>query len=251
MNNPEASTGPALRILRTSLLEGARQVEGVAVVIDVYRAFTSAAFMVHLGATQIILEADPQAVLRLKSQTGCLAVGEVGGRRVPGFDFGNSPSRILAAGPEAFQGRVVAMRTSAGATGAVAAGQRTELVILGSYATARAISTYIQTLSPLPSVVTVVAMGSEGREVSPEDEACADYIEHLLTGKPYDHISALQRILTHECTLKFLRGDQAHFPPTDPILCLQRDLFSFACAASLENGRLVARPATAHGSPQH
>lgn len=250
MTEPEVPASPVPRILRKSLLKGARQVEGVAVVIDVYRAFTSAAFMIHLGATHIILEADPEAVLQLKRETGCLAVGEVGGRRVPGFDFGNSPSRILATRPETFQGRVVALRTSAGVTGAVTAGQRTNLVILGSYTTARAISTYLQTLSPLPSVVTLVAMGNAGREISLEDEACADYLEHLLTGEPYDHATALQRILTHECTLKFLRGDQAHFPPADPILCLQRDLFNFALAASRENGRLVARPIAAHRSPR-
>jgi hypothetical protein len=43
------------RILRKSLLAGAREAEGVAVVIDVLRAFTSAALMMHLGAEKIIL----------------------------------------------------------------------------------------------------------------------------------------------------------------------------------------------------
>lgn len=232
-----------LRILRKSLLAGAREAEGVAVVIDVYRAFTSAALMMHLGAEQIILLAEPEAVLRLKAEKGCLAVGEVDGKKVTGFDLGNSPSQILAAGRDYFMGRTVAQRTSAGVTGAVAAARRSELVILSSYVTARAIARYIQGVAP--PVVSLVAMGAGGEAVRPEDEACADYVEHLLTGHPYDHAAALRQIVEHESTQKFLRGDQAHFPQTDPIYCLQRNVFNFVIVAAREDGdrsgQLVAR----------
>ena len=118
------------RILRKSLLTGAREAQGIAVVIDVYRAFTSAALMMHLGAKQIILLAEPEAVLKLKAEKGYLAVGEVDGKKVSGFDLGNSPSQILAAGRDLFAGQTVAQRTSAGVTGAVAASRRAEMVIL-------------------------------------------------------------------------------------------------------------------------
>ncbi len=230
-----------MHILRKSLLAGAHQAEGVAVVIDVYRAFTSAALMTHLGAEKIILLAEPEAVLKLKREKGYLAVGEVDGKKVPGFELGNSPSRILAAGRDFFAGRTVAQRTSAGVTGAVAAARRSEAVILGSYATAAAIARYISGLSPPPEVVSLVAMGDGGKEVTPDDEACADYLEHLLTDRPYDHTAALRRVVEHECTQKFLRGDQAHFPQTDPFYCLQRDLFDFVLVAAQEDGQLVAR----------
>ncbi|MCP4539402.1 MAG: 2-phosphosulfolactate phosphatase [Chloroflexi bacterium] len=236
------STRP-LRVLRKSLLTGAREAEGVAVIIDVYRAFTSAALMMYLGAEQIILLAEPEAVLKLKAEKDCLAVGEVDGKKVTGFDLGNSPSQVLAAGRDFFAGRTVAQRTSAGVTGAVAAAHRSELVILGSYVTARAIARYIQGLgSPL---VSLVAMGAGGEAVRPEDEACADYIEHTLTGCSYDHIAALQQVVEHSSTQKFLRGDQAHFPQTDPIYCLQRDVFDFVIVAKREgrdqSEQLVAR----------
>jgi 2-phosphosulfolactate phosphatase len=229
------------RILRKSLLAGAREAEGVAVVIDVLRAFTSAALMMHLGVEKIILLARPEAVLELKAEKGYLAVGEVDGRMVPGFDVGNSPSRILAAGRSFFSGRTVAQRTSAGVTGAVAAARRSDVVILGSFVTAAAVARYIQRLSPPPAAVSLVAMGAGGKEVTPDDEACADYIEHLLTGRPYDHAAALRRIVEHECTQKFLRGDRAHFPPADPIYCLQRDLFDFVVVATPEKEQLVTR----------
>ena len=230
-----------MHILRKSLLAGAHQAEGVAVVIDVYRAFTSAALMTHLGAEKIILLAEPEAVLKLKREKGYLAVGEVDGKKVPGFELGNSPSRILAAGRDFFAGRTVAQRTSAGVTGAVAAARRSDAVILGSYVTAAAIARYIGGLSPPPEVVSLVAMGADGQEVTPDDEACADYLEHLLTDRPYDHTAALRRVVEHECTQKFLRGDQPHCPPTDPLYCLQRDVFDFVLVAAQEDGQLVAR----------
>lgn len=240
---------PLLQILRKSLLTGAREARGVAVVIDVLRAFTCAAFMVHFGAEKIVLQADPEGILKLKQEKGYLAVGEVGGRMVPGFDLGNSPSQIVAAGRDLFAGRTVAQRTSAGVTGAVTAAEHSDLVILGSFVTARAIARYIQGLSPPPEVVSLVAMGLGGKEVTPDDETCADYIEHLLSGRPFDSAqgrpfdsaAALQQVVEHECVQKFLRGDQPHFPPSDPSYCLQRDLFDFVLVATLKDGQLTAR----------
>ena len=231
---------PRFQILRKSLLSGAYQVRGVAVVIDVFRAFTSAAFMSHLGVEQITLVSQAEEVLQLKEAEGYLAVGEVDGKMPSGFDLGNSPYRILQAGRALFAGRRVAQRTTAGTRGAVAATHRTNQVILGSYVMAGAIARYLQRLSS-PQAVTLVAMGDNATQVTPEDERCADYIEHLLMGTPYDHIAALQEIIQHECAQRFLRRDQVHFPPEDPLYCLQRDLCDFVLLAGLEDGRLVAR----------
>lgn len=230
-----------LRVRRQGLLEGARQAEGVAVIIDVYRAFTSAALMLHLGAEKLLLVAGAEEALDLKRSLGTLAVGEVKGRKVPGFDLGNSPAEVLAAGRALFEGRVVAQRTSAGVQGAVAAARRCDKVFLGSFLTAAATSRAIAALSPPPEVVSLVPMGWAGRVPTPDDEGCADYLEHLLTGRPYDHIATLQRIVEHEATVKFLRGDAPHYPPADPIYCLQRDLLDFCLLLAEEDGRLVAR----------
>lgn len=230
-----------LRVLRKRLLSGAQEAEGIAVVIDVLRAFSSAAYLMHLGAARIVLMAEPEEVLRFKAETGALAVGEIGGKMVDGFDLGNSPARILAAGRTFFSGKTVAQRTSAGVTGALAAARRADQVVLGSYVTAGATARYLLGLSPSPETVSLIAMGNAGREITPDDEGCANYLEHLLAGTPYDHASVLQEIVGHECAQKFLRGDQAHFPPADPVYCLQRDLFDFVLTARLEEGLLVAR----------
>jgi hypothetical protein len=84
-------------------------------------------------------------------------------------------------------------------------------------------------------------MGDDGLQITPDDESCADYIEHLLTGREYNHVDALAQILRHECTQRFLRGDQTGFPPEDPVLSLQRDLFDFVLVATMEGENLVAR----------
>jgi len=70
-------------------------------------------------------------------------------------------------------------------------------------------------------------MGDRANKLAPEDEACADYIEHLVTGKPYDTIGALRRIVFQVTAQKFLVGGKEYLPREDPIFCLQRDLFDF------------------------
>jgi 2-phosphosulfolactate phosphatase len=236
----------SMNILRKRLLAGARQAEGVAVVIDVFRAFTSAAVMFYLGVEKILLQADPREALELKRTTGYLAAGEVDGKDIPGFDLGNSPSRMLTLDRAFFEGKTVIQRTSAGVLGAIAACQRADQVILASYVIAKATASYIRRLSPQPETISLVAMGNAGSRSTPDDEGCADYLEHLLTGKAYDHLAALQAIMADECAQAFLRGDRAYLPPADAVYCLQRDLFDFALVVGWENGRPVTRRENVH-----
>lgn len=57
-----------------------------------FRAFTTAAVALARGAQKIILTAEPEEALALRAAgLGELCMGEVGGVRPPGFDFGNSP----------------------------------------------------------------------------------------------------------------------------------------------------------------
>jgi 2-phosphosulfolactate phosphatase len=94
---------------------------------------------------------------------------------------------------------------------------------------ARANADYI--LNQAPAVVSIVAMGERSQAKAPEDEACGDYLEALLTGQPYDHVGALSMILASATAGKFLRNDKPYLPPADPPFCLQRDLFEFALRA--------------------
>jgi len=225
-----------IRVVRESLIEGARRANGVTVVIDVFRAFTVTPLLFHLGAQKAIFVDEPEEALLLKSHDPDMVLaGEVNEQLIPGFDLGNSPSEVLQR-EGLLAGKVVVQRTTAGVTGVLGAVGKAEEVILGSYVMAKAISRYILSQDPLPEVVTLVAMGRRGMNRAPEDEGCADYVEHLLTGSPYDHLRALKTIIFNETAQKFIRRDKAYLPPEDPLLCLQRDLFNFVLIARKENG---------------
>ena len=225
-----------MRVVRESLIEGARRANGVTVVIDVFRAFTVTPLFFHLGAQKAIFVDEPEEAFLLKSHDpDVLLAGEVNEELIPGFDLGNSPSELLHKRAGLFAGKAVVQRTTAGVTGVLEAVSKAEEVILGSYVMAKAISRYILSRDPLPEVVTLVAMGRRGMSRAPEDEGCADYVEHLLTGSPYDHLRALKTIIFNETAQKFIRRDKAYLPPEDPLLCLQRDLFDFVLIARKEN----------------
>ena len=108
--------------------------------------------------------------------------------------------------------------------------------MLASFMTAGAVARYIRGKNP--SRLTLVGMGDRANKPAPEDEACADYIEHLVTGKPYDAIDALRRIVFQVTAQKFLVGGKEYLPREDPIFCLQRDLFDFVLKVRKEGDLL-------------
>lgn len=216
-----------MRIYHQNLLAGAAETRDTAVIIDVFRAFTCASILLHYGVSRLLVEEDPAKVLELKKKHGYLALGEIGGVMVEGFDLGNSPSEIVARGRDFFQGRIVVQRTSAGVRGVFAAVKNCTAVYAGSFTTAMALAKLLKKENH--PEIHLVAMGENGQRPMPEDEQCAAYIHHLLDpGIPYNHLEALGIILAHESAKKFLRGDKPHFPPSDVTFCLSADLFNMA-----------------------
>lgn len=227
-----------MEIIRTRLAGGAKEARGTAVIIDVFRAFTCAPLFVHSGVSRLFLEADPDRAAALRREhPGWLLAGEVNEVPIKGGDLGNSPSEILKKGETFFRGRTLIHRTTAGVTGAAAALDSADEVLLGGFLTAGATAQYIQRRKP--DTVTLVAMGSRAVEPAPEDEACAAYLEHLLCGTAFDPVAALQDILFAPSAAKFLRGGAAHLPPEDPVLCLQRDLLDMVLGAELRQGHVL------------
>jgi len=229
-----------LRVIRKSLLEGAETAEGLAVIIDVFRAFSCAPLFFHFGAERVILEADAEAAKSLKrSNPSYILVGEIDEIPLEGADLTNSPTQILKKRRAFFQGRTVIHRTTAGVAGVRAAWNAGADVVLGSFVMARAIAQYV--MASGAETATLIAMGSRGVTGSEEDEACADYLEYLLSGSPYDQVSHLKDIIFDEICMRFTRGNVPYLPPEDPIFCLQRDLFDFVIKVEKENGLLLAR----------
>lgn len=229
-----------MKIIRKCGLRGAREAEGTVVIIDVFRAFTCGPLFFHMGATRLILEADPEKAMALKRENPeYILAGEVDEVPIQGGDLSNSPSGILLKGKGFFRGRTVVHRTTAGVTGAALALERADEVLLGSFLTASSTAAHIRREGP--DLLTLVAMGSRGLTPSPEDERCADYLSHLLTGTPYDHLEAAREILFHRSAQKFLTCEEPYLPREDPAICLMKDLFPFALRAEKEGDAIVAR----------
>ena len=215
----------------TRYLEGARAATGHAVIVDVFRAFTTAAFCVAAGAREVVLVADHDQALALKRADPSLFItGEIDGRPIPGFDAGNSPSAIE---PLDLAGRRVIQRTSAGTQGVVAA-SKAQGILLGSLVIA---SATVRHLSRVAGDVTVVAMGRNGVAPADEDEACAAYIAARLLGRRPDVPSMIAKLWENEDP-----NWPEWFPRRDAELACEVDRFDFALPVSREGGLLVARP---------
>lgn len=214
-------------VRRLGGLAGARDATGTAVIIDVFRAFTTAAFAIAAGAREVVLVADHEQALALKAADPTVFLtGEIGGRPIPGFDLGNSPSHIVGLD---LRGRRVVQRTSAGTQGVVAAAAADEIV-LGSLVIAGATARYVADRE----LVSLVATDDARSGDSSEDDVCAAYLESLLLRQPAPPLSV--RLLGDET------GWPEWFPRRDAELACELDRFAFALPVTREAGLLVARP---------
>jgi 2-phosphosulfolactate phosphatase len=147
----------AMDISIHSLLEGALRVTGTVAVIDVFRAFTTAAVALANGASRIVMVRTVEEGLALRDAgIGQICVGEVHGRAPDSFDFGNSPFEISRVD---FYGKTIIQRTSAGTQGIVAA-SKAERLYAASLVTVEA--TVRALLSGSPNHISLVAMAKMG-----------------------------------------------------------------------------------------
>ena len=228
-----------MEIRLLSLLEGARRAAGTVVIIDVYRAFTTAAVALQRGAARILLVNTPEPAFKLRREgRGDLCMGEVSGIKVPGFDFGNSPLELSRAD---VRGKTLIQSTSAGTKGVVAAGGAEALFaasLINAEATVRAV------LSRNPSLVSLVAMGTNGAHRSDEDEQCALYMRNRLRNRRPDPAAVQSLVLSAHDSAKFDDPKRPHFDPRDRDMALQIDSIPFAVRVRVEGDLLVASPET-------
>jgi 2-phosphosulfolactate phosphatase len=219
-----------------SLMEGARRAQGTVVIIDVFRAFTTAAVALAQGADRIIMVAEPDDALRLRDKgVGEVCVGEVDGKRPEGFDFGNSPYELARAD---LRSKAIIQSTRAGTVGVEAATGATA-IYAGSLVTAKATAKAI--LDESPPLVTIVAMGYNALTRTDEDELCALYLRNLLEGRQQD-TQAIRTLVRQSGEMaRFARPDPPHGYPQDVDMALKIDKYDFAVRIRREDDLLVAR----------
>jgi 2-phosphosulfolactate phosphatase len=223
-------------------LQTCAEATGVVVVIDVIRAFTTAAFAFAAGAEEIILVDTVEDAFTLREQfPGALVMGEVRGLPPPGFDFGNSPFALVDAD---LSDRRLIQRTSTGTQGVVNS-HKADLLLTSSFCCAQATVAYIRKVSPDLVTFVVAGLGPDGR--GEEDLACAEYLEALLAGERPDPEPYITRVKTCR-TSRYIFADpeKPQFPWEDIECCVDIDRFDFAMLVERRDGLLVMKPRRHH-----
>jgi len=220
----------------THFPESARTAQGAVVAIDVFRAFTTAAYAFASGAAEIVMVAELDDALALKELGRVdLTVGERHGLKPDGFDFGNSPTSMRE---QDLTGQRIAQTTTNGTATLAAAPEGATLfaaALVNARATGRALSQGAE--------ATIIAAGRNGCTRADEDEICALYLRSVAAKTAYD-AAALQGLLMRWFGGEdFLKTREHLGPRTDWLLALELDKFDFAIKVTREKGLLVAKPA--------
>ena len=217
--------------------QGAARARGLAVIIDVFRAFSAACYAFDRGAQSIIATQSLETARALKrNHPRYLLMGERHAVKPPDFDFGNSPSELVQAD---LAGRTLVHTTHAGTRALLAAG-RAKQVITGSFVNAGAIAAYIRKCAQGP--VYLVCAGFEGDKEAAEDLLCARYLQQLLRGKTPDFIPIPEQLRNASSALRFFDPQDPASPEIDFHMCLDLDRFDFViCRSQAEIDTCVLR----------
>ncbi|MER7868506.1 2-phosphosulfolactate phosphatase [Streptomyces cellulosae] len=215
-------------------------VPDVAVVVDVMRAYTVAAWAFARGAGRIVLAESLEDALALKARHPEWVTLK-DGPPAPGFDLVNSPALMRNTD---LSGRTVVQKTTAGTVGALAV-KDASLVLCASFVVAEATVAVLRARASRE--VTFVVTGGSGR--AEEDLACAEYIAGRADGDVIAADPYLRRAAASRSASELTQGVRAGSTPEDVSLCLELDRFPFAMAASVEDSLMVLRQVTPAGSP--
>ena len=210
-----------MRVELHDFVAGSRAAAGLAIVVDVFRAFSLACYAVDGGARVIPVAAIDDALALRARHPGWLLAGERHARQLPGFDFGNSPTQVAAAD---LRGRTLVHTTHAGTQGLTSAARADE-VLTGSLVNAAALARYV--LARRPEVVSIVRMGHEARERCAEDDLCADLLVARLEGRPFDVAAVAGRLRVAPAAAKFFDPAATWAPEGDFARCTAVDRFDF------------------------
>lgn len=204
------------------LLDGAKTASGLVVIIDVFRAFSTACYAFNSGAERIIPIGDINKAYQLKENNPeFILIGERNEQKPEGFDFGNSPSQLITGN---LSGKTVVHTTSSGTQG-IANATKADEIITGSFVNASAIIKYIQ--QKQPKTVSLVCMGYACKYPTDEDTLCAEFIKNELERKENNFEAMVQKMRIGTGSRFFDPGKQSWSPKKDFELCLDLNRFDF------------------------
>lgn len=217
------------------------------VAIDVLRSFSTAAYAFAAGVPIIypVETAADASRLRRELPTATTIGALPGGRPMPGFDLGNSPSRVTT---WPLTGRPVILSTAAGVRALVRFREVPRLFaasLVCAGATVRAVQ------ATGARRVALITTGEWIDRDGDEDIACADYLAAGLRGEPIDAAALERRVRGSDFGRRFAAGIDPALPASDLDLCARADRFDFAMPVIRHNGRLalVASPPADNAPP--
>jgi 2-phosphosulfolactate phosphatase len=147
----------------------AREQQAVAVVVDALRASATITMLLRCGASDVIVvkEVDEAHAYR-QVHPATLLVGERGGLKVPGFDYGNSPTEIQHT---ALHGRQVVFTSTTGAQRLVDC-LGASAVVVGTPINATALARRVTNLARaagVPIVIIPAGLATDPAVVAEED----------------------------------------------------------------------------------
>jgi 2-phosphosulfolactate phosphatase len=206
--------------------DGAKKASGIAVIIDVFRAFSVACYAFDAGVARVITTADVDEAFKLKRKyPDSVLAGERNEKKIEGFDFGNSPTEIIKAD---IKGKTFIHTTSAGTQG-LANAVNARIVLTGSLVNAAAVANYIRSLNP--DHVSLIAMGYRANTSADEDLLCAEMISTLLTSGEQIPQERISNLMNTSGKRFFIPENLDFSPPSDFFLCTMTDKFSFVLKA--------------------
>jgi 2-phosphosulfolactate phosphatase len=201
---------------------GARAARGVAVIIDVFRAFSVEAYAFARGAALSIPVAEIEAARQLKAENPqAILLGERHARPLPGFDCGNSPTELERL---TVKDRMLIHTTHSGTQG-LANAINADDVITGALVNCAAIVRYLKARQP--AQVTLVRMGHEALERCDEDDLCAELIASRLRDESPVTSTIRDRLRQASSAKKFFDPACDWAPERDFELCTEVDIFDF------------------------
>lgn len=204
------------------MIEGAKEAKGLAVIIDVFRAFSFECYAMNNNAKKIIPVGAKEVAYRLKEENEeYILAGERKGAILEGFDYGNSPTQIENVD---FTDKTIIHTTSAGTQG-IDNAINAEQIITGSLVNAKAIVEYIK--KNKFEIVSLVCMGLSATSQTEEDNLCAEYIKCLLENKEIDIKTKMNELQFTSGKKFFDEEKQDVFPKKDFYLCTEANKFDF------------------------
>ena len=209
--------------MNIKIVNDAKQATGLAVIIDVFRAFTVEPYLINNGAKKLVPVGDMQIAYDYKEKdNNYILIGERNGIILPGFDYGNSPSQIENID---FSEKTIIHTTSCGTQGIVKA-INAKKIITGSLVNAKAIARYI-TKNKI-NEISLVALCRTGKLPADEDILCAKYIKSLVEDKPLNNMKEeIEKLKITTGSKFFDKLKQKDFPERDFYLCTEMNKFGF------------------------